>query len=497
MCFAQRSGCRDLGPRAGDFRLDKEFSGPELCRMTATEVVTLLRAGEISTQEAVEASLSRIEQVEPAVNAMVTQCGERAREAANKISTPDGNPNWLAGLPVGIKDLNQVAGVRTTFGTPAMATFVPEQSDPVVTRIEDNGGIVIGKTNTPEMGAGANTFNAVFGRTRNPWNTSLNAGGSSGGAAVSVATGEVWLSQGSDLAGSLRTPAAYCGIVGLRPSPGLVPGGAGMNKFNTEGVNGPMARTVEDCALFLDAMAGYDPTDPLSFPPDGSYRDAVMRADEHVRIAYSRDLNGFSITSDQMDAALRHALKKVEAQGAVVEEACPELPELDRTYRVLRAMLWAAGPGRMPPQVQDGFKQTLRENIEFGRNLTIEDVYDAQINRSRLYQNVELFLRNFDVLAFPVVGLMPGPVEVEYPTEIDGKPLGDYVEWLKYSFLSTTAAVPSISVPVGLSDDGIPIGLQLLGRPRGEARLLQVARAVEIAVGTSPAPIDPNVTHQV
>jgi amidase len=471
------------------------FSGPELCRMSATEVVGLLRDGEVSPQEAVEASLARIEQVEPAVNAMVTTCPERARNAAAQIQ-PQDKDNWLGGLPVGIKDLNQVAGVRTTFGTPSMADFIPEESDGVVTRIEANGGIVVGKTNTPEMGAGANTFNAVFGRTRNPWNTSLNAGGSSGGAAVSLATGEVWLSQGSDLAGSLRTPAAYCGIVGMRPSPGLVPGGSGMNKFNTEGVNGPMARSVEDCALFLDALAGYDAADPLSFPPNGNYRDAVLRADEKVRIAYSRDLNGFSITSDQMDAALRDALQKVAAQGGTIDEACPDLPELDRTYRVLRAMLWAAGPGRMPQHVQDGFKQTLTENIAFGQNLTVDDVYDAQINRSRLYQNVEVFLRDFDVLAFPVVGLMPGPVEVEYPTEIDGKPLGDYVEWLKYSYLSTTTSMPSISVPVGLSDDGMPIGLQLLGRPRGEARLLQVARAVEMAVGISPAPIDPVVTHQ-
>lgn len=472
------------------------FSGPELCGLSATEVVGLLRRGEVSSHEVIEASLARMAQVEPHVNAVVTPCGERALEASARVGTGSKNETGLAGLPVGIKDLNQVAGVRTTFGTPALADFIPDKSDPVVTRIEQNGGIIIGKTNTPEMGAGANTFNAVFGRTRNPWNTSLNAGGSSGGAAVSLATGEVWLSQGSDLAGSLRTPAAYCGVVGMRPSPGLVPGGAGENTLNLEAVNGPMARNVEDCALFLDAMAGFDASNPISFPADGNYLDAVRRAEPNVRVAYSSDLNGFSITSAEMDAALRAALAKVEAQGGLVEEACPDLPELDRTYRVLRAMVWAAGPGRMPQAVQDGFKQTLAENIAFGRSLSIDDVLDAQLNRARLFANTERFLRDFDVLAFPVVGLMPGPVEQEYPTEIDGKPLGDYVEWLKFSYLSTTTTLPSISVPAGLTAEGLPVGIQLLGRPRGEARLLQVARILEMAVGTSPVPIDPNVTHE-
>jgi len=471
------------------------FSGPELCGLAATKVVGLLRRGEVSPREVIEASLARMAQVEPAVNAVVTQCGNRAFEAAAHLGPKANGAQGLAGLPVGIKDLNQVAGVRTTFGTPALADFVPDESDPIVTRIEENGGIVIGKTNTPEMGAGANTFNAVFGRTRNPWDTSLNAGGSSGGAAVSLATGEVWLSQGSDLAGSLRTPAAYCGVVGMRLSPGLVPGGSGENRFNLDSVNGPMARNVEDCALFLDAMAGFDAANPISFPPDGSYLEAVRRADPNVRIAYSSDLNRFSVTSAEMDQALRAALAKVEAQGAVVEEACPELPELDRTYRVFRAMVWAAGPGRMPKAVQDGFKQTLTENIAFGRELTIDDVYDAQLNRARLFATTERFLRDFDVLAFPVMGLMPGPVEIEYPTEIDGKPLGDYVEWLKYSFLSTTTTLPSISVPAGFSASRLPVGIQLLGRPRGEARLLQVARAFEMAVGTGHTPIDPKVTH--
>ncbi|MDP6167001.1 MAG: amidase family protein [Gammaproteobacteria bacterium] len=369
---------------------------------------------------------------------------------------------------------------------------MPDYSDYVVERLEERGGIVMGKTNSPEMGAGGNTFNDVFGYTCNPWNTNKNAGGSSGGAAVSLATGEVWLSHGSDLGGSLRTPAAYCGVVGFRASPGVVAYGPSSISFQTEGVNGPMARNVLDCALFLDAMAGLEPRAPVTWPaPASSYQKAVLEADEKVRIAYSRDWHGFTTTSDDMDRILRQALSQVEAQGGVVEEACPQLPGLDHAYRVYRSMLWASGPGRAPAAMQQHYKPTLQDNINYGRDLTIDDVYDANISRSTLYSNMQQFFTTYDVLACPVVGMHPGPLQEEYPTEIDGKPLGDYIEWLKFSYLSATTGLPSVSVPVGFTDDGLPVGMQLIGSPRGEARLLAVARAVEQAVGGPGGPIDP------
>ena len=477
-------------------KTDAKFSGPELCALSARDVVSLLKSRKVEHAELIDAVEQRCSQVEPAVNAMPTTCFERARAQARHLPEAAYDGTGLAGLPVGIKDLNNVAGVRTTFGTPALSDNIPAQSDPVVQRLEERGGIVVGKTNTPEMGAGANAFNAVFGRTRNPWDTSRNAGGSSGGAAVSLITGETWLSHGSDLAGSLRTPAAYCGVVGLRPSPGRVGAGAGANQFGTEGVSGPMARDVADCALFLDAMAGFDPFDPISFPaPENSFLSAVDAASPNVKIAYSSDLNGFTHVSREMDGYMRAALDKLENAGAYVGEACPELPHLDKTYRVLRAMLWAAGPGRAPDAIQNGFKATLADNIQYGRELSIDDVYDAQINRSTIFRNMMAFLGDYDVLACPVVGLMPGPVEQEYPTEIDGVPLDDYIEWLKLSYLSTTAALPSISVPVGFSDDNMPVGIQLIGRHRDEAGLLQVARAVEMACGKIGGPIDPVVRH--
>ena len=272
------------------------FSGPELCRLQAHEMIALLKSGDISARDCLDAAFARIADVEPAINAMPTLCPERAYAAAESLALPDdGRAAWLAGLPLAIKDLNMVAGVRTTFGTKGFSDFVPENSDLLVTRLEARGGIVVGKTNTPEMGAGGNTFNEVFGPTLNPWDRRLNAGGSSGGAAASLATGEVWLSHGSDHGGSLRTPASFCGIVGLRPSPGRVPS-SGPAGFATEGVQGPMARSVRDCALFLGVLSGFTPAVPVSHPQpvDGTFEAAVIEAEPGINIAFSPDFNGMA-----------------------------------------------------------------------------------------------------------------------------------------------------------------------------------------------------------
>ena len=469
------------------------FSGPELCALNATEVVDLLRRGEVSPTELVEASLTRIAEVEPSVNAVVTVCPDRARKAAADWAggEPDA-PGWLGGLPIAIKDLTPVAGVRMTMGTPGLADHVPDHSDPLVLRLEARGGIVMGKTNTPEMGAGGNTFNAVFGMTRNPWNTALNAGGSSGGSAVALATGEVWLAHGSDLAGSLRTPAAYCGVVGLRPSPGIAGGGPAMLGFHTAGVQGPMARNIEDCALFLDAMAGFDPVWPISHPaPNTPYLSAARAPVPAPRIAYSPDLGGFASTSPVIDAALRSALSRAERSGATIEMACPDLTGLEPAYLVQRAMLWGAGPGRMPGDIQAQFKKTLHENIRFARDLTIEEVFTSDLLRTTLYHNMRQFLSTHDVLACPVIGVEAGPVEEEFPRNFDGGEFGSYVDWLRFSFLSVATGLPSLSMPAGRTPGGMPVGLQLIGPPRGEARLLAVAKMLEGAFGIDATPIDP------
>lgn len=476
--------------------LETTFSGPELCALSATEVVRLLKAKEVSPGELLDAVFERMAQVEPSVNAVVTQCEDRARKALSELANAEkingDGAGWLAGLPITIKDLNAVAGVRTTYGNLALKDNIPAVSDPLVERLESRGGVVTGKTNTPEFGAGGNTFNEVFGFTRNPWDTRKNAGGSSGGAAVSLATGETWLSHGSDLAGSLRTPAAYCGVVGMRPSPGRCGGAPADAAFGTEAVSGPMARNVTDLALFTDAMTGFDRRLPISIePPSRSFSQAVRESTGKVRIAFSEDQNGFAPVEPEIRSVLRNAMLKVERAGATVEDACPELPGLYDTYVSLRGVFYGSVNAYLPDHVQKEFKETLRQNTEFGRNLQTPAIYDAMRQRSVLYQIMNNFLTDFDVLAIPVVGIEPENVENEYPLVVDGEPTEDYVDWLRFSFLATACALPAIAMPVGFTKSGMPVGLQLVGPPRGEARLMQVARAVEDAVGFPTKPIDP------
>ena len=478
---------------------DTRFTGPELCARTACEVVNLLRQGEVAPEEVLDASLARIAAVEPSVNAVVTPCPDRARAALADLAghrrANGEHPGWLGGLPIGVKDLTPVAGVRCTMGTKAHADFVPGMTDPLIARLEARGAIVVGKTNTPELGAGGNTWNEVFGPTRNPWHTGRNCGGSSGGAAVSLATGEVWLSHGSDLAGSLRTPAAYSGVIGLRPSPGRVGGAPEAHGFNTEAVQGPMARNVADTALFLDAMCGFDPVWPLSIEaPATSFQQAVARAGSKVRIGFAPDLGGFGFVDPVIREAMARAMASVERAGGTVEEACPDLPDLERTYLTLRAMFWAAQPGRAAPEVQAHYKPTLRQNIEQGRKLDADTIYDAQRGRTVLYHNLRRYLSRYDVLACPTMGVPAGPVEEEYPPEIDGEKVTDYVDWLKFSYLSVVTGLPALSMPCGFTPDGMPVGLQLIGPPRGEAVLLAAARAVEDALGGPLSPIDPRTS---
>lgn len=475
-------------------KMQDGFSGPELCRQQAHEVIALLKAGEITPRDCLDAAFSRIADVEPAINAMPTTCPERAYAAASALAPSASEEGiWLSGLPLAIKDLTMVSGVRTTFGTKAFSQFVPDSSDLLVTRLETRGGLVVGKTNTPEMGAGGNTFNDVFGPTLNPWNRHLNAGGSSGGAAASLATGEVWLSHGSDHGGSLRTPASYCGIVGLRPSPGRVPS-SGPSGFATEGVQGPMARSVRDCALFLDAMSGFTPHVPVShpYPATGSFEAAAIAATPRARIAFSADFNGMAQVDPEVADHLRTVLVSMQREGATVEEFCPELPDLERTYHILRGVDMATAARRFPEEVRRHFKKTLAENMAAGRRMTMDDVADANLARTVIFNNMVAFFENFDVLACPTVGCMPHPQTTEWVTEIGGQRLDGYMDWLRFAFLATTTGLPAISVPVGPGPRGLPIGIQLIGKPRGEAELLGVAAAFEAVAGGPKTPIDPS-----
>lgn len=469
------------------------FTGPELCRLQAHEVVALLRAREVSPRELLDAAFARVDAVGAQINATPVLCRERAYAAAERLPREaSAQPGWLGGLPLGIKDLTPVAGVRTTYGTAGLRDFVPQISDPLVTRLEARGGVVAGKTNTPEFGAGGNTFNEVYGPTLNPWDTALNAGGSSGGAAASLAAGEMWLSHGSDHGGSLRTPAAYCGVVGLRPSPGRAGGSSKEAGYLIEGVQGPMARSVRDCALFLDAMAGYDPQHPISYPaPAQPFQQAVERADGKLRVAFSADLGGLAPVEAEMAEHLAGVMARLEREGAAVEAYSPELAQLVPTYATLRGGMWAVLDRRMDPAIRRHLKPTLDGDIRRGVALSMAAVSDAQLERSALYHQMLACFERFDVLACPVVGCMPRPQSQEWVAEVAGQRFDWYMDWLRFAFLATVTGLPAMSVPVGLGPRGLPVGLQLIGPPRGEAALLAAARAVEVAVGGPLGPIDP------
>src|SRR5579875_1153550 len=460
----------------------------ELHRLTARAAVKALKRGEVSPLELIEAALARIAATDGAVNALPTLCPERARRAAKDIR----RDSLLAGLPIAIKDLMDVAGVRTTYGSPIFAENVPGHSDLLVERLEANGAVVLAKSNTPEFGAGANTFNEVFGRTRNPWSTALTCGGSSGGAAVALATGQVWLATGSDLGGSLRIPASFCGVVGLRPSPGRAPHGPKTDAFDTLSVEGPMARNVGDLALFLDAMAGDHPADPLSLPaPAQPFLAAVEAPRPPRRVGFSADLGCWPVASE-VKAICTAAAQRFTAMGAAVEAACPDLSDAREIVQTLRAVKFATSHAEKLARHRDKLKPDVIWNIERGLALSGDDVARATRARGALFERVAVFFRDHDLLLCPAVIVPPFPVEERYVTEVEGHRFDNYVDWLGITYAITLTGCPALSVPCGFTADGRPVGLQMVGRPRGEAALLAAAALFEAETGlAAQLPIDP------
>ncbi len=464
----------------------------DLWKKTATEAVALLKAGAVSPAELLDTLRARIEAVDGAVNALPTLCWDRAAAAAGRA---DRN-SVLAGLPVAIKDLAPVEGVRTTFGSPIFADNVPDRSDYVVERLEERGGTVYAKSNTPEFGAGANTFNPVFGITRNPWDTRLSAAGSSGGAAVALATGTAWLAHGSDLGGSLRTPAGFNSVVGLRPSPGLVPSGPDLLTFQDLAVEGPMGRTVADVALMLDAMAGADLRDPRSFaPPVPFYAEALRDRPASLRIAWTPDL-GTTIVEPEIAAVCAEAVAGFSGLGAIVEEACPDFAGAYDCFQTLRAVFFAGRAAPLLEAHRDKLKADVIWNIEKGLALTADDIGRAERERTELYHRVAAFMAGYDLLACPVMQARPYPVEQTTVSEIAGRKMASYIDWIAITFSITLTGLPVVSLPCGFTADGLPVGLQLVGRHRGEAALLAAAAQFEELLGlTARVPIDPVVRH--
>ncbi|HKJ53147.1 MAG TPA: amidase family protein [Gammaproteobacteria bacterium] len=455
----------------------------ELIRRSACDIVALLGLGEISIDETLDALQSRIAAVDGEINALPTLCFERARE---QVRRRDFGGTSLAGLPVAIKDLTDVAGVRTTYGSLVFEHHVPERSNLLVERIEANGGIVYAKSNTPEFGSGANTFNEVFGATRNPWDLRLTPGGSSGGAAAALASGCAWLAQGSDQAGSLRTPASYCGVTGLRPSPGLIAVSPGLQPFDVLSQSGPMARTVGDLALFADAMAGPSTRAGLCKPhEDNEFRAAAARPRKPARIAYSVDL-GIAETSAEVATACGAAIDRLVGDGIDVEQAHPRLEMTHRAFDVLRALDYAVSFGSRLDEMRALIKPENIWNIEAGLQLSNHDIGDGMRAQGEAFANATAFMEDYDLLICPASIIAPFPVEERYPGYGDGLAYSEYYRWLALVYAITVTALPVITIPCGTTDSGLPVGIQLVGKAHGETALFAHASYIEQVLDWDP-----------
>lgn len=465
------------------------------------ELTRMLRSREVSAREVLADHLERIEQVNPAVNAVVTLVAERATEQAaqaDERAAAGGPLPALHGIPMTHKDTHSTEGIRTTSGSPLMADLVPTHSDLVVRRLWDAGAIATGKNNTPEFAAGSHTFNPVFGATGNPYDPALSAGGSSGGAAAALATRMQALADGSDMGGSLRNPAAWCNVLGLRPSQGVVPIVPNANPEAWLGKQGLMARSVDDLALGMSVVAGPDPAVPAACPADGPAFAALL-TDEGpadltgVRVGLAVDL-GLGVP---VDAAVRRVVEEqarvLESLGATVEESAPDLSDADEVFDVTRAFDMATNLRRVVAQHRDDgkVKEDIVWNVTRGLELTAEQLMSAAEARRRLDAGVRRWFGDHDLLLTPTVQTMPFPVEQRWPTEIDGVQLETYLDWMRSCSLISATRCPALSVPGGFAD-GLPVGLQLVAAPGADVRLLALARVYERATGfaaTAPGPL--------
>ncbi|GGU45646.1 amidase [Nocardioides albus] len=456
----------------------------DIIRKTAREVVDLLRRGEVSPLELVKTLEEHVTEVDSEVNALPIRFFDQARTQAEAMMKRHPDPKdrgLLAGLPVAVKDYNDVAGQRTTFGSPIFADTVADESDAMVRVLEGNGAIAYAKSNVPEF-AGGHTYNPLFGPSRNPWNLDRSVGGSSGGAAACLASGSAWLATGNDLGGSLRTPAGFNGIVGVRPTAGRVPRRTPAVPFDTLWVEGPMARNVADAALMLDAMIGYDDHDPLTRRERPTSFVASLDAyDAPARVAYSADL-GVLPVDQTVRRVTRDSLAHFTAMGAEVVDAEPDFGDAYEAFQILRAHLIATMHASTLERHRDLIKADIVWNIEKGLAQSTADVQWAERARGALIHHVMDFFDDHDVLVVPSAPLPPFPVEWPAPQEIDGTELTTYIDWIAITFCISLTGCPVVALPSGLDQDGLPIGVQLVGRPGSEARLLSYAQRFEQGV---------------
>ena len=455
----------------------------DLCFQPVKELSRLITTKEVSASEVVEAHLKQIERVNPVVNAVVTLTAETALEeakAADGLVARGGVVPPLHGIPVIHKDLFDTKDVRTTYGSPIYADHIPDRNALIVDRLKKAGAISLGKSNTPEFGAGSQTFNQVFGRTLNPYDLSRTCGGSSGGAAVSLAAGMTALADGSDMGGSLRNPANFCNVVGLRTAAGRVPtrGGSRQNLS----VQGPMGRTVEDVALMLSVIAGPDPSSPIALETSGEIFDQPLdRNFTGTKIAWSDDLGGLPIDAE-IKQMVRNGLSIFEDLGCELTETSPDFTGADEAFKAFRA--WSFGHrADQLEQHRAQMKDTVIWNIEQGINQSGQDLARADVLRSELYNRVSSFFGEYEYLICPVSQVPPFSIDIEWITEIEGQAMETYIDWMKSCYFISITGLPAISVPGGFTENGLPMGLQIVGRPRSEFSLLQMAFAFEALTG--------------
>ena len=444
----------------------------------------LIHTKQLSAREALAAHLEQIERLNPTVNAIVTLVPELAAAAAAKADEMQarGEPlGPLHGLPAAHKDLFATRGILTTFGSPLFKDFIPTEDDIVVERIQRAGAITIGKTNTPEFGAGSQTFNKLFGSTPNPYDLTKTCGGSSGGAAVALACGIVPVATGTDLGGSLRNPAAFCNVTGFRPSPGRVPNPKAAFGWATLNTSGCLGRTAADVALVLSALAGPDPHAPLSIQEPGEVFGRPLDRDfRGTRVAWFKDLNGAPF-----DPQIRHVIdahvRTFEALGCVVEQAEPDFSPAEVSFRILRAWYSANAYSAVLRDHPEGFKETLRSEIEAGQRLTGMDVARAEAAHTLMWRRFQDFLSKYEYFVLPTTQVPPFDLATPYPTEINGVQFDSYIDWMKSCWYISATGNPAASVPAGFTREGLPIGLQIVGRHHQDVSVLQMAHAFEQA----------------
>ena len=454
--------------------------------MSAAEMAKLIRTRKLSAREALTMHLKQIERVNPKVNAFVTLAPEMAAQAAARADEMQASrePLWpLHGLPVGHKDLLETRGIRTTFGSPLYKDYVPAEDDIVVERMQRAGAIVVGKTNTPEFGAGSQTFNTVFGATYNPYDLSKTCGGSSGGAAVALVCGMVPVASGSDMGGSLRNPAAFCNIAGFRPSPGRVPNPKSANAWWMLSTSGCLGRSVADLALGLSAIAGPDPRAPLSINEPGSlFARPLDRNFKGVRVAWFKDLGGVPF-DDRVRTVVDGRIQTFEALGCIVEQAEPDFAPAEIAFRILRAWNSASTYGERLSRNPEAFKDTLRREIEEGQRYSGADIARAEAAHSQIWRRFQTFLEKYEYFILPTSQLPPFDVNIPYPTEIAGVKFDNYIDWMKSCWYISATGNPAASVPAGFTPEGLPVGLQIVGRSKEDFSVLQLAHAFEEATG--------------